>query len=70
MNFINMIHSFLSTLERTICKKNTSNKIIPVIDYQSGDIETGLLHGTLKDEYRIFIHDYKWVECKWEECHV
>jgi len=74
MNFINMISSFLSTFERTIYKKPTGNKIIPLgkiiplIDYQSGDIETGLLHGTLRDECRIFVHDYKWVECKWEEC--
>lgn len=71
-----MISSFLSPLYKKsinnkiipIADVMPGNKIIPLNDSQSGDIETGLMYGTLRDECRIFIHDYKWEECKWEEC--
>lgn len=53
---MNIINLFLSTFERTIYKKNTGNKVIPITDVMSmpfnynmqvNDIETGLFHGGL-----------------------
>lgn len=78
MNFTNMITSFLSTFERTIYKKTTGNKIIPITDVHItpindihsepivDDIETGLYPNSLIHECRINIHyHFKREECKW-----
>ncbi len=63
MEFINIITSFLSNVERNLFGlPNKAAKIHPI--NKKNDIETGLYHG--EDMCRIIIHYSSDEECKWD----